>query len=454
MMPPRSPMSIAVLAAFILAQLPAEQRVIERRCLLVVRDFERNVIEPHRLPARRFERRRRRRLAIRGVPTAIVLLPLVIHTLKPSGSFTRKLWKSPWRRPPPSTRLRPSSRPTCRCPTPCRRTRRCEARAARRRPDTPRPCEHRDRQPAPIEATRQARAPRPPAVAPARRSRRAGSLSARSPISSSDDGKQAMLDIGDWGGLALRGGTAHRRPPPLPRRAAGAGAAVAAGRPGRWAARAAHRGVRRLLLGHRAVGREESRGRAEEARPQAGGRQPRQDFQSFHVKDPDGFDLQISNGNRRTAARDPRTARPGAGAVRATGGKPCGSITSRSRSRTTRRPSRSTRPARLEAREGRGQPERVRDRRHRRHHHPRRQRRRGGGGHAAGAPRVDRPHLVRHPPFDPDQVKAELESAVLCARGHRRQGRHPHGAVQELPHDYAERIRLQISATTRANRND
>ena len=47
-------------------------------------------------------------------------------------------------------------------------------------------------------------------------------------------------------------------------------------RPGRWTARAAERGVRQFLLGHRAVGREEGRSRAAEARADAGGRQCRQ----------------------------------------------------------------------------------------------------------------------------------------------------------------------------------
>src|SRR5258706_5973617 len=43
----------------------------------------------------------------------------------------------------------------------------------------------------------------------------------------SDDGKQAVLDIGDWGGLVLRGG--FQAPPPAP----AADAAAAAGRGGR-----------------------------------------------------------------------------------------------------------------------------------------------------------------------------------------------------------------------------
>ena len=65
----------------------------------------------------------------------------------------------------------------------------------------------------------------------------------------SDDGKQAVLDIGDWGGLILRGG--YQAPP----RAAGQRrAAPRGGRRRRRSARAAQRGVRQLLLGHRRRG--------------------------------------------------------------------------------------------------------------------------------------------------------------------------------------------------------
>ncbi len=45
-------------------------------------------------------------------------------------------------------------------------------------------------------------------------------------------------------------------------------------------------------------------------------------------------------------------------------------------------------------------------------------------------------------PFDPDQVKAELDKRGLSAREDTgAQGRHPHGELQELSHDDAERIR-------------
>ena len=78
----------------------------------------------------------------------------------------------------------------------------------------------------------------------------------------SDDGKQAVLDIGDWGGLVLRGGYQAPPAPPAPPAAPPAGGR-GGGRGGRRSARAAQRGVRQLLLGHRAVGREEGGGGAD-----------------------------------------------------------------------------------------------------------------------------------------------------------------------------------------------
>src|SRR5438552_2970495 len=82
----------------------------------------------------------------------------------------------------------------------------------------------------------------------------------------SDDGKQAVLDIGDWGGLILRGGYVAPPPPPTP-----PPDAAAAARGGG----SAQRGVRQLLLRYRPLGREESGGGTQEARPQPRCRQPR-----------------------------------------------------------------------------------------------------------------------------------------------------------------------------------
>src|SRR5262249_21740330 len=65
-----------ILTAFVGPRLPTEQRRVERDGLLVVRDLERDVIEPDRLPVRRFERRRRRCFAA-GRALAAVLAAAV-----------------------------------------------------------------------------------------------------------------------------------------------------------------------------------------------------------------------------------------------------------------------------------------------------------------------------------------------------------------------------------------
>ena len=109
-----------------------------------------------------------------------------------------------------------------------------------------------------------------------------------------DDGKQAMLDIGDWGGLVLRGGyhapAAAPTPPPA-NPAAGGGQ----GGPPRAPRLAAYDGF--------CWGIDPWDAKTVEAELSKRGLNPvadnhGKDFQSFHVNDPDGFDLQISNGNR------------------------------------------------------------------------------------------------------------------------------------------------------------
>jgi hypothetical protein len=60
------------LAALVGSRLPAEQRRVERDRLLIVRDLERNVIEPDGLPVRRFERCGRRRFAVGRALTTVL----------------------------------------------------------------------------------------------------------------------------------------------------------------------------------------------------------------------------------------------------------------------------------------------------------------------------------------------------------------------------------------------
>jgi catechol 2,3-dioxygenase-like lactoylglutathione lyase family enzyme len=108
----------------------------------------------------------------------------------------------------------------------------------------------------------------------------------------SDDGKQAVLDIGDWGGLVLRGG--YQAPAPQP----DAGASAAGG------GRGGPRAPRLAAFDGFCWGIEPWDAKHVEAELRKRGLTPvadnqGKDFQSFHVKDPDGFNLQISNGNRK-----------------------------------------------------------------------------------------------------------------------------------------------------------
>ena len=125
----------------------------------------------------------------------------------------------------------------------------------------------------------------------------------------SDDGKQAMLDIGDWGGLLLRGG--YQAPPPMPAAEPDAG--------GRGGGRGgAPRAPRLAAFDSFCWGIEPWDAKKVEAELRARGLTPvadnqGKDFQSFHVKDPDGFDLQISNGsrkNRRQGIANGKTSSP------------------------------------------------------------------------------------------------------------------------------------------------
>ena len=107
----------------------------------------------------------------------------------------------------------------------------------------------------------------------------------------SDDGNQATLDIGDWGGLVLRGG--YQAPPPPP----GGDAPPAGGRGG------APRPPRHAVFDNFCWGIDAWDAKQVEAELRKRGLTPvadnHGDFQSFHVKDPDGFDLQISNGHAK-----------------------------------------------------------------------------------------------------------------------------------------------------------
>ena len=106
----------------------------------------------------------------------------------------------------------------------------------------------------------------------------------------SDDGKQAVLDIGDWGSVIFRQG--------MPQAAEGAAAEAGGGRGG----------PARAVVESFCFAVEPWNAAAIERELRTRGLTPMADndgkgFESFHVKDPDGFDLQISNSNGLTKAR-------------------------------------------------------------------------------------------------------------------------------------------------------
>lgn len=128
----------------------------------------------------------------------------------------------------------------------------------------------------------------------------------------SDDGKQALLDIGDnTGGMVIRGGYQPPAPPaapPTPPPAAPANAAAApagaTAQGGQGRGGGAPRAPRLVQFDGFAWGIAPWDTKKVEAELKARGLNPiadhqGKDFQSFHVKDPNGFDLQITNGNRQ-----------------------------------------------------------------------------------------------------------------------------------------------------------
>ena len=137
----------------------------------------------------------------------------------------------------------------------------------------------------------------------------------------SDDGTKATLDIGDWGGLVIRGGYTRPAPSntpspsPSPAAAAAAGTGRAAGAGGRGGGGG---GTNAIFDGF-CWGIEPWNAKTVEAELKKRGLDPIPDndpatkFESFHVKDPGGFDLQISNGSRKTRRTTPaagKTAAP------------------------------------------------------------------------------------------------------------------------------------------------
>jgi catechol 2,3-dioxygenase-like lactoylglutathione lyase family enzyme len=123
----------------------------------------------------------------------------------------------------------------------------------------------------------------------------------------SDDTQEAVLDIGDFGGIIIRGGFQPSADEVAAEKA----------QYERRAAAASKRGVetgpfvpRNTVFDGFCWGIEPWDARKVEAALKARGLNPvadnhGHDFESFHVKDPDGFDLQISNGNRHNRRTTP-----------------------------------------------------------------------------------------------------------------------------------------------------
>jgi predicted enzyme related to lactoylglutathione lyase len=139
----------------------------------------------------------------------------------------------------------------------------------------------------------------------------------------SNDGKQAVLDIGDWGGIIIRGGyvppaapaaptspvvstpVTGATPASAPTMPPAAGQTPAGGRGG-----GGGRTPRMANFDSFCWGIEPWDKKKVEAELKKRGLDPVEDsdgkgFESFRIKDADGFNLQISNGNRRNRRQGP-----------------------------------------------------------------------------------------------------------------------------------------------------
>lgn len=134
----------------------------------------------------------------------------------------------------------------------------------------------------------------------------------------SDDGRQAVLDIGDWGSVIIRGGfEVPPAPPASPLPAVGDTSGGRGGRGGRG--RGGGRAPARAVWDNLCIGIAPWDTKKVEAELTRRGLNPVADhdsskgFFSFHVKDPDGFDIQLSNGdtkNRRTTPANGKLSVP------------------------------------------------------------------------------------------------------------------------------------------------
>ena len=269
-----------------------------------------------------------------------------------------------------------------------------------------------------------------------------------------DDGKQALLDIGDWGGLVLRGGYQAPAPPPTSPAAATPAAGGGQGGPPRAPRLAAFDGF--------SWGIDPWDAKTVEADLKKRGLNPvadnqGKDFQSFHVKDPDGFDLQISNGSRKNRRQGGASGKTSAPAPFASPDWKTVWLDHISFEVSNYKETAAFYHAligwKLGTDEGSQNSMQIGDI--------------GGiivrrGNRAApapGAPPAPRRAAIGHisfgiTPFDPDQVKAELEKRGLTARVDTGGRGDIHTSQYKSYHTTTPNgFDLQISATTRANRD-
>jgi catechol 2,3-dioxygenase-like lactoylglutathione lyase family enzyme len=269
----------------------------------------------------------------------------------------------------------------------------------------------------------------------------------------SDDGKQAVLDIGDWGGVVLRGG--YHAPPASPETEAAAAAAAARG-----GGRGGPRPPRNAVFDGFCWGIEPWDAKNVEAELRKRGLTPvadnhGKDFESFHVKDPDGFDLQISNGSRKNRRQGSASGKTSAAApFAATNWKTVWldhisfEVSNYKETVAFYTALLGWKPGTDEGSQNQCEIGDVGDIIIRR----------GGGGRGGAPAPAGRRAAIGHisfgiTPFDPDQVKTELEKRGLNARVDTGGRGDIHTASYKSYHTTTPNgFDLQISSTTKSNR--
>ena len=275
----------------------------------------------------------------------------------------------------------------------------------------------------------------------------------------SDDGKQAVLDIGDWGGLVIRGG--YQAPPAPPTPPAAEPSSAGAPGAGRGGQGGGPRAPRNAAFDGFCWGIDQWDAKKVEAELRKRGLTPvadnHGDFQSFHVKDPDGFDLRISNGNRKNRRQGPANGKTSAPAPFESTAWKTVWLDHISFEVSNYKETAAFYHALLGWKLGTDEGSQnqcdigdiggiiIR---------------RGNRGAAAGAPPAPRRASMGHisfgiTQFDPDQVKAELTKRGLNAREDTGGRGDIHTAPYKSYHTTTPNgFDLQISATTKANRSE